>query len=125
MEETNIPTEQINQPDENQGWLLKEQEELEQNKTDNLAPALKLEDGKITSFIVDFSKPFDKWTDPQTNTIKKIIPVTHEGEEKVLWLNVRNPLYRQLVEAGTTGQRQFKVMRTGVANQTRYSLVKE
>ena len=43
-----------------------------------------LEDGKITEFEIDFSKEFEKWKDPATGAVKKILPVTHKGEAKVL-----------------------------------------
>jgi hypothetical protein len=41
-----------------------------------MLPGLKLEQGKITTFKVDFSKPFGKWTDGKV--IKKILPVIHK-----------------------------------------------
>jgi len=127
-EQTNqtIPTEQIQTvAPGTMSWLAEEQQVLEQNKMGTIQPALKLEDGKITLFEVNFQEPFEKWVDPQNGTIKKLIPVIHNGEHKIFWLNVRNPLYKQIVDAGTQGVNLFKVMRNGVANQTRYSIVKE
>lgn len=105
-------------------WLDAEAKALD-NYDGEQTPALKLEPGKITKFEVDFSKEFDRWDDPDNKTIKKIIPVTHDGEKKVLWLNTRNPLYRQLILAGKNGQTEFQVMRTGEKNQTRYTLVEK
>jgi len=123
---TEEPTQHnLEEGNSNQSWLEKEAQTVEENKFDGeRLPALKLEEGKITTFTVDFSKPFDKWKDSE-GTIKKIIPVTHGGEKKVFWLNVRNPLYQKLILQGKKGQTTFKVLRTGQANQTRYSLVEE
>lgn len=124
MEEQTIPIENMNEQ-ANLDWLAQEQAELDQNRAEHTTPALTLEEGKITTFEVDFSKPFEKWIEPETGVVKKIIPVKYNGEERVLWLNTRNPLYSQIITAGTNGQFIFKVMRTGVKNQTRYALVKE
>lgn len=107
-------------------WLDEESQHIGNNASfgDKL-PALKLETGKITSFTVDFSNKFNKWTDTANGTIKAIIPVTHKGEKKNLWLNVKNPLYGQIVEAGKKGQTEFKVSTTGLQKETRYSIVTE
>ena len=106
-------------------WMKQELEELEKNKPEGEYPeALQLEEGKVTEFEIEFGKEFEKW-ESEDGIIKKIIPVVHGGQQKVLWVNVKNPLYRQLIEAGSTGQRTFKVMRTGQKKATRYTLVKE
>ena len=90
-------------------------------------PTLKLESGKVTKFNVDFSQPFKKWTKTEngTTTTKAIIPVTHKTERKNIWLNVKNPLYSQLIEAGKKGVTEFRVSTTGLQNNTRYQLVEE
>ena len=107
-------------------WLKEELDELEKNKPSGDYPeALKLEEGKVTEFEISFEKAFDQWIDPATGAVKKIIPVMHKGEPRVLWINCANPLYRQIIEAGSKGQRTFKVMRTGQAKATRYTLVKD
>jgi hypothetical protein len=85
-------------------------------------PALKLEEKKITEFEVDFSKPFPKWTGAD-GIVKSILPVIHAGERKSLWLNIKNPLYREIIEAGRKGQKNFKVIRTGSLKETRYQTV--
>jgi hypothetical protein len=107
-------------------WL---DEELKNTTTptqdfEKLEP-LKLEDGKIVSFTIDFSKPFQKWTDRETKVIKAIIPVTHKTIKKNLWLNTKNPLYGELCQAGKNGQVAFKVSTTGTQNNTRYKIVVE
>lgn len=124
MEEKTIQTETI-EATEQTNWLDEEQKHLEECRAENLSPALKLEEGKITVFEVNFDDPFEKWVDPNEGTIKKIIPVIHNGEHKVLWLNVRNPLYKQIIDAGKLGTTLFKVMRTGQQKNTRYAIVQE
>jgi hypothetical protein len=105
-------------------WLTKEAEELKNTAFDETrAPALKLEENKIVEVEVDFSKEFDKWKDPDTETIKKIIPVKSRGENFVWWLNVKNPVYHQIIEKGLNGQVKFKVLQTGSKQNTKYTLV--
>lgn len=105
-------------------WLQQEAEELKSTAFDeNKAPALKLEENKITEMIVDFSKPFEVWKDPDTETIKKIIPVKVKEQDFVWWLNVKNPIYHQIVQKGVAGQKSFKVLQTGSKQNTKYTLV--
>lgn len=112
-------TEQI-EPNTIINWLDEEIKNLPAQL--NPLPALKLEPKVVTVFTVDFSKPFDTWKDGETT--KAIMPVTHAGQKKVLWLNKRNPLYRDIVEAGKKGITTFSVFTTGDAKSTRYSLIK-
>lgn len=110
---------------EQTNWLDEEAKQL--NTTTNFGeklPALKLEAGKIVEFTIDFSKQFNKWQNPD-KSVKAIIPVTHKGEKKNLWLNVKNPLYGQLIEAGKKGQTTFKVSTAGTQKETRYTIVVE
>lgn len=86
--------------------------------------SLKLEDGKIVKFRIDFSKPFNKWTSPD-GVVKAIIPVTHKENKKNLWLNVRNPLYNNLCKLGLKGQTEFRVSTTGSQKETKYNIVEE
>lgn len=85
-------------------------------------PSLKLEEKKLTEFDVDFSQPFQKWNG-QDGIIKAIVNVTHNKEKKVLWLNIKNPLYHKIIELGKKGQTHFKVIRTGSLKDTRYELI--
>jgi len=85
-------------------------------------PSLKLEQNKIVTFTVDFTNPFVKWTSEE-GVNKAIIPVTHDGVKKNLWLNVKNPLYGQIIEAGKRGQSIFRVFTTGTQKDTRYALI--
>ena len=108
-------------------WLEKEQEELNKQATfdGEKLPALQFEENKIVEFIVDFSKPFSVYEDTDNKCTKAIIPVTHGDEKKVLWLNKKNPLYKDLIHAGREGQTSFKVMQVGSKANTKYNLVKD
>ena len=103
-------------------WLQKEIEQLSTLTGDRL-PTLKLETGKITKFTVDFTNPFGVWSDE--NGTKAIIPVTHKGEKKNLWLNKKNPLYHEVCNKGKEGQVDFAVSTTGSQKETRYTIVEE
>lgn len=87
-------------------------------------PSLKLVKDTITEFDVDFSVPFNKWNDETNNTLKAIIPVTSAGVKMNFWLNVKNPLYAEIVKAGKTGQTHFKVLQTGSLKATKYTILK-
>ena len=109
-------------------WLDEELKSTQNNSTEfEKLEALKLEDGKIVTFTIDFSKPFNVYTKTENGktTVKAIIPVTHKGVKKNLWMNKKNPLYHELCEAGKKGQTEFKVSTTGSQNNTRYKIVTE
>lgn len=107
-------------------WLQQEAEELKDTAFDGeRLPALKLEENKIAEIEVDFSKPFETYQDTENESIKKIIPITLKGEKLVWWLNVRNPVYNQIVQKGIQGQKMFKILQTGTQKNTRYSLIEE
>lgn len=105
-------------------WIEEETKSIQTQPTGERFPALKLEAGKIVSFEIDFSNPFNKWSDGKGIT-KALIPVTHKGEKKILWLNTKNPLYSELLSKGKSGQTKFKVSTTGTAGDTRYTIVEE
>ena len=105
-------------------WIKTEIEEAKKNTiSGERLPALTLEEGKLTTFVVDASKPFEKWTDLNDNTVKKIIPVTHEGVKKNFWLNTKNPLYSKMLDLILGGKTEFKILRTGKLKETKYNLV--
>jgi hypothetical protein len=103
-------------------WVQEEAKATQCNDQERI-PALKLEEGKINTFTVDFSKPFNMWQDTVSGSIKKIIPVTQNEVKMNLWLNVANPLYSQIIQKGNKGQTLFKVIRTGKLKETKYTLV--
>ena len=90
-------------------------------------PSFKLQSGKVVSFRIDDSQPFGEYKDEAKGVIKKIIPV--EGKQDGvegrynLWLNVKNPLYKQLLDGLVKGQKKFWVSTIGTQDQTRYELV--
>ena len=106
-------------------WLEEEVKILETNKPSLEYPeALKLPEKKITEIVVDFSKPFEKKPNKLSpGKIQAIIPVTNAGVKKTFWLNVSNPLYAQICKAGKAGQTNFKILRTGTGNDSRYTIV--
>ena len=108
---------------ETKNWLA---DEIEENKGQAFdgekLPALKLEENKITEIEIDFSKPFDKWT-ADDGVVKKIVPVTVGNEKFVWWVNVKNPIYSQILQKGEAGINKFKVLQTGSQQTTRYTIV--
>jgi hypothetical protein len=109
-------------------WLDEELKNTKTSSTDfEKLESLKLEVGKIVKFTVDFSQPFKKWNKVENGktSTKAIIPVVHKEVKKNLWLNVKNPLYGQLCEAGQTGQTEFRVSTSGTQAETRYAIVEE
>lgn len=110
---------------EKQNWLDEESKNLNTNTNfGEKLPTLKLEAGKVTKFTIDFSQPFNKYTNTD-GTIKAIIPTMHKGEKKNLWLNIKNPLYGQIIQAGKRGQVEFSISTTGSQKDTRYTIVTE
>lgn len=106
-------------------WLSKELETFKStDSTFEQLPSLKLVKDTITEFDVDFTKPFQKWNDETNNTIKAIIPVTYNNTKMNFWLNVKNPLYHELIAAGSNGITHFKVLQTGTLKNTKYTIVK-
>jgi hypothetical protein len=105
-------------------WIDEEVNSTQTQQTGERLPSLKLEAGKITSFTVDFTNPFNKWTSSD-GVVKALMTVIHKEENKILWMNVKNPLYHELLLKGKTGQKDFKISTTGTAKETRYTIVEE
>ena len=115
-EQTSIPS-----------WILEENEELDKQTSfdGEKLPALKFEENKVVKFTVDFSQPFNQYDDVENKSVKAIIPVTEGGEKKILWLNKKNPLYKEIIHAGKEGRTEFSVIQSGTKANTKYNLVKE
>lgn len=112
------------QKTENTNWLQTEAELIKNTTSyEDRLPALKLEENKITEITIDFSKEFEKWTDDESGSVKKIIPVKVKDQSFVWWLNVRNPVYAQIIQKGASGQTTFKILQTGSKQNTKYNLV--
>jgi len=109
-------------------WMDTELKTLQSNvPTGEQLPSLKLEANKLTTMTVDYSKLWEKWSGTQggKDITKYKVPVTVNGEHKIFWLNVKNPLARQLVERGKAGKVTTKVIMTGSAEKTVYNIVEE
>ena len=107
-------------------WLDEEQAKLKtEMPIENQYPEpLILKPNVIVTITIDFSMPFKVWDDGE-GKVKSIIPVMENGKPKTFWLNKRNPLYHQIIEAGRNGQTVFKILQTGDKKDTRYSIVKD
>lgn len=115
---------------ETDNWLKLEYEsQMDSSYDGERLEALKLEENKLVEFTVDLETPFEKYVQRNEDgkeVIKKIIKVHHKGALKNLWLNVRNPLYGQIVKhCYEFGNNTFKVMTTGTQDKTRYTLVED
>jgi len=108
-------------------WLKEEAEQINVHDDYDELPSLQFVENKIVTFEVDFSQPFNKWSGKQGNkeVTKAIIPCTEKEEKKNLWLNVKNPLYGELVKLGVAGQIKFRVMQSGNQAGTKYNIVEE
>jgi len=107
-------------------WLSEEAKTLTTHTDYEELPSLKLTPNVVTEITIDFSKPFEKW-DGENNgkpVTKKIIPVSVNGVKMNWWLNVKNPVYKEVITAGTNNQTTIKVLQTGTQQNTKYVLVK-
>ena len=114
-------TEEINNWLEDEAQTLNEQKAFDGEKL----PALQFEENKIVKFKVDFSEKFNVYNDTENKVIKAIIPVEHNGEKKILWLNKKNPLYSELILKGKEGISEFSVIQVGNKANTKYNLVED
>ena len=122
MEETQTNEENANE--ENTNWLSEEFEKTNSSTfSGDKKPALKLEENKTVEMTINFSKPFDKWNDAENDVIKKIIPVKVGDVELVWWLNVKNPVYSQIIKCGIDGKNTIKVLTIGKGKKTKYAIV--
>lgn len=106
-------------------WLQDELNEMNTETIKDRKEALKIEENQIVEIEIDFSKEWEKYIDNENKVTKKIIPIIYNGLERVFFLNVKNPLYKDLLLAGNLGQTKFKIMRTGQGKNTKYIIIKE
>lgn len=104
-------------------WLDAELRETQSPAPYEKRPALKLMPNKVVELEIDFSKPFYKWEDKIHKSFKAVIPVKVNGEALSFWVNVKNPIYRQICEKGRAGINKIKIVQTGSQAQTRYNIV--
>jgi len=121
--ETEKP-EQTEQP--NKSWLDEEAEQFTDDRDFEELPSLKLQPNEVTEIEIDFSEEFHKWQGEQggKTIVKKIIPILFGGIRMNWWLNVKNPIYKEIIDLGRTGQKVFKILQTGTQANTKYVLVK-
>ena len=126
--ENEIKTNEENKTDQQKNWI---QEELaqQQNSFDGVVlESFKPVENKTETIQVDISSPWNKWEDGE-GTIKKIIPVLHDGIEKKFWLNTKNPIFKKMLELAAKAQAEnkkafvAKIIRTGQMQNTRYAIV--
>jgi hypothetical protein len=87
-----------------------------------------MEPNKIYDIIIDISKPFEKYNTTNTkgqNITKAIIPILHNQEKKIWWLNTKNPTYKELLQEIRQGRTKFKVIQVGNQADTRYNIIRE
>lgn len=120
------PKENNNMTQQNLNWLEEENQKLAKQVEYEETPSLKMIPNVIADIEIDFSNPFKEWvSENQGKKItKKIIPVTLQGQKLVWWLNVKNPVYKEIIQAGKSGQTKFKILQTGTQQNTKYVLVK-
>ena len=107
-----------------ENWLKQELEGVQSQPDFESVPGLQFIENQIVEFeISNDDLPFEEWGDIVNKIKKKIIPVTHNKVKKNLWLNTRNPLYKQILEKLSKGETHFKVLQTGNKANTKYVLV--
>lgn len=115
---------------QNLSWLQEENTQLQnQQGSYEKIDGLVLTDGTFTTITVDASKPFKEYVKDEKTT-KKIIPVLQhtakEGDlKKLWWLNVKNPIYKELIQKLSAGQTKFTIATTGKQEKTQYSFVEQ
>ena len=105
-------------------WLDKEIQTFKEQTPQDYEelPPIKLVQDDIVEFDIDFSKPFKKWHDETNKTMKAIIPVMQDNEKRLWWLNIKNPVYQEVIREGKAGKTHFKVLQTGSKKETKYKL---
>lgn len=135
MEEVESYTPDENKPNKPnmQEFFKREIEELESNQSTKL-PTMNFPVDKVTKVMIDIAFPWQKYEEDSdkfgNSSIKKIIPVYHDNQMKNWWLNVKNPIYKEIVlraaEQMKEGKQSFEIeiFRTGERQNTRYRVVK-
>ena len=133
METQTYPTSTKVNLGDNGNWLATEADQInnQQSMMGERLPSLKLEANKLTEIEINFSQPFAKWTGDSTRqgkqVTKAIIPISKlNGVDTKMnwWLNTKNPIYKELILAGSAGTKTFKVIQIGSQADTKYTLVK-
>lgn len=125
--ETQTETQNTSEQQNDSNWLQQEADNLKQNSNfdGEQLPSLNFESNKITKFTVNFSEKFKTWEDSKNGNVKALIPVNHMEDNKILWLNMKNPLYMKIVMQGLEGKKNFSVLQTGQQKETIYTIVED
>jgi hypothetical protein len=109
-------------------WLDDEAKSLEIGGSEiERLPSVKFETGKILTLEIDATAPFKKWHGKMgdKDITKAVIPCVVNGERRNLWMNIRNPTYREIVNKVKDGTTTIKMTMTGSQADTRYQLLEE
>ena len=106
-------------------WLNDEENNLKKPIEGERHPSLKMMPNKLTEITIDYTNPFPKWEGEQDGKklCKAIIPVTFNNERMNWWLNIKNPIYAQIIRQGRAGKTTYRIIATGSQATTRYTLV--
>jgi len=110
----------------NNDWIAEELAEQTKHTDYEELPSLKLTPNVVTEIDVDITNRFETWNGENNGkpVTKKIIPITLNGVRMNWWLNVKNPVYREVLDSLANGVTKVKVLQTGTQANTKYVLVK-
>lgn len=129
--QTNIQTNAKQSELKESDWLENELQDITSTSTfaGERLPSLKFEENKPLLLEIDFSKPFYKWQgfnfNKKEQITKAVIPLLCNNVRMAWWLNIKNPIYKDIVRLGREGQTKIKVVQIGIAQATRYTILKE
>jgi len=128
-EQTEVKTNEEIQQEQSKDWIKEELANVQDSYDGVVLESFKPRENTQETIMVDISEPWRKWTS-EDGVVKKILPVVHESTEKNWWINVKNPIYKSVLEkadeAQKNGEKNFivKILRTGQMKNTRYVLIK-
>lgn len=112
---------------EQTNWIDEEVKNLGESKTFEKIPSVVFVENKTTKLEIDFSKPFEKWSGANStnsgDVTKAIIPCIQDGVLKNWWLNVKNPVYGEIIRKAKTGVREFTIIQIGSKQSTQYKII--
>src|SRR3989344_4806647 len=114
-------------PQEINNWIKEEQDTLKANKPDyEEIPSLKFAEKEKAIIKIDITKRFSTWEGLDSKgkgMIKKILPCFVKGQRMNWWLNVKNPIYAEILEACSEGKNVLTIMQIGSQDKTRYVII--
>lgn len=82
------------------------------------------EENKIYTIKI-LPEEFGEWIDGDNGIKKKIIKIEVEGVKYKWWLNTKNPVYSEIVKGIAVQQMEYKVMRQGDKQNTKYVVIRD